>query len=105
MYSFKFNRSLFAITVVIIVFPLVGTVSFPVFASAQSNEAQKSNEIDYTGFHSNIEQIIGHIEKAHFNKVKDNETNTLCHTLHPIEEVLSLVTIPITTVDTILNKT
>jgi hypothetical protein len=104
-----FNISLFAIVVAIIALPLlvVGTVPLPTFVLAQSNNSnpQTSNEIDHTGFHSNIEQITGHIEKALFNKINNNETNTLGHALHPIEEVLSLVTIPLTNADANLNNT
>jgi hypothetical protein len=79
--------------------------SYPQMVMAQSNNTQVSDAIDYTGFHSNMEQIIGHIEKAIFNKINNNETNTLGHSLHPIEEVLTLVTIPIANVDSSLNKT
>lgn len=106
MYSFKFDIALFIITVIPLL-AVVGTASIPTFVLAQSNNTsqQSSEEIDYTGFHSNIEQIIGHIEKALFNKINNNETNTLGHTLHPIEEVLSLVTIPLTNTDANLNKT
>ncbi|HEU5120155.1 MAG TPA: hypothetical protein VFT71_04130 [Candidatus Nitrosocosmicus sp.] len=110
MYSITYNISLIAILVVaIIALPLlaIGTTSLPTFVLAQSNNSnpQSSDEIDYTGFHSNVEQILGHIEKALFNKINNNETNTLGHALHPIEEVLSLVTIPLTNADANLNKT
>jgi hypothetical protein len=87
---------------------VIGTTSSPTFALAQSSNnsnPQSSGEIDYTGFHSNVEQIIGHVEKALFNKMNDNQTNTLGHALHPIEEVLSLVTMPLTNADANLNKT
>jgi hypothetical protein len=109
VYSTKNNISLFAIVVAIIALPLlvIGTASLPTLALAQSNNSnpQSSDEIDYIGFNSNIEQITGHIEKALFNKINNNETNTLGHALHPIEEVLSLVTIPLTNADANLNKT
>ncbi|WP_145987983.1 hypothetical protein [Candidatus Nitrosocosmicus franklandus] len=78
---------------------------YPQTVMAQSNNTQEPNAMDYTGFHSNMEQIIGHIEKAIFNKINNNETNTLGHSLHPIEEILTLVTVPITNVDSSLNKT
>jgi hypothetical protein len=75
---------------------------------AQLNNSESQNEtsqIDYTAFHSNIEQIIGHIEKSVYNKINNNETLTLGHALHPIEEVLTLVTIPINNTDSQLNET
>ncbi len=109
MYSIKNNISLFGIVIAIIALPLlvIGTASLPTLVLAQPNNTnpQSSDEIDYTGFNSNIEQITGHIEKALFNKINNNETNTLGHALHPIEEVLSLVTIPLTSADANLNKT
>jgi len=67
----------------------------------QNNGTEQPNQTDYTGFHSNIEQIIGHIEKAEYNKFHNNSELTLAHTLHPIDEVLSLVTIPLSTADSI----
>ena len=72
---------------------------------AQNNGTIQQNQTDYTSFHSNIEQIIGHIEKAEFNKFHNDTELTLAHTLHPIEEVLSLVTIPLSTADRNLNDT
>jgi len=71
----------------------------------QNNGTEQQNQTDYTGFHSNIEQIIGHIEKAEYNKFHNNTELTLGHTLHPIDEVLSLVTIPLSTADSNLNDT
>ena len=100
-----------AIAATMMALPLLAigtTTSLPKFVLAQSSNSsspQSSDEVDYTDFHSNVEQIIGHIEKALFSKINNNETNTLGHTLHPIEEVLSLVTIPLTNADANLNKT
>jgi hypothetical protein len=107
VYSIKYNTSLLAIIVTIIALPILMIGTSPTFVLAQSNNSnlQSFDEIDYTGFHSNIEQITGHIEKALFNKINNNETNTLGHALHPIEEVLSLVTIPLSNADANLNKT
>jgi len=72
---------------------------------AQINGTEQQNQMDYTGFHSNIEQIIAHLEKAEYNKFFNNNTLTLGHALHPIEEVLTLVTIPLSTADSNLNDT
>lgn len=79
----------------------------PAFVHAQLNTQQgnTTSEIDYTKFHSNIEEIKGHIEKAEMNKNIGNDTLALEHTLHPIEEVLSLVTIPLSNTDSALNET
>lgn len=81
--------------------------SVSVFAQTPLNVTQGnvSGGIDYTKFHSNIEEIKGHIEKAEMNKNAGNDTLALGHTLHPIEEVISLVTIPLTDTDSKLNET
>ena len=71
----------------------------------QMNGTQQQNQTDFTGFHSNVEQIIGHIEKAGENKIFNNDTLTLGHALHPIEEVLTLITIPLSAADSNLNDT
>lgn len=74
-------------------------------AFAQNNDTEQQDTIDYTGFHSNIEQIKGHVEMAAFNKYFNDQAMTLGHTLHPIEEVLTLVTIPLASSDSDLNNT
>ena len=71
---------------------------------AQANNTQ-SNETDYVNFHSNIEQIIGHIEKAEENKNNNSDTLAFGHTSHPIAEVVSLITIPLHNTDPKLNDT
>lgn len=105
-YSMKINllMSVAGIGAILTLAAIIGA-PYPQTVMAQSNNTQESNTMDYTGFHSNMEQIIGHIEKAIFNKINNNETNTLGHSLHPIEEILTLVTVPITNVDSSLNKT
>ena len=75
------------------------------FAFAKNNGTEQQLITDFTGFHSNIEQIKGHIEMAAFNKFFNETNNTLGHTLHPIEEVLSLVTIPLASTAGELNGT
>lgn len=79
--------------------------SLPNQVMGQINGTQQQNQTDYTGFHSNVQQIIGHIENAGENKILNNDTSTLGHALHPIEEVLTLITIPLSTADTNLNDT
>ena len=87
--------------------------SYTSFAQTQTNNTQqqqqqlqsKNNDTNrnYEKFHANIEQIIGHIKMAEFNKNINNNTLAYNHTSHPIEEVLSLVTIPISNIDKKLN--
>jgi 3-dehydroquinate dehydratase/ribosomal protein L29 len=88
--------------------------SYTSFAQTQTNNTQQQQQLqsknndtnkNYEKFHANIEQIIGHIKMAEFNKNINNNTLAYNHTSHPIEEVLSLVTIPISNVDKKLNDT
>ncbi len=91
------------IFVVTAIFSIIYTTTLtPSFA--QVNNSQ-SNGTDYVKFHSNIEQIIGHIEKAEENKNNNNNTLAYSHTNHPIEEVVSLITIPLNSSDPKLNDT
>jgi hypothetical protein len=75
------------------------------FAQGQLNNTQISNNTDYNLFQSNIEQIIGHIKMAEFNNNVNNNTLAYNHTSHPIEEVLSIITIPLSNEDKKLNDT
>jgi 3-dehydroquinate dehydratase len=92
---------------------LLSQSSYTSFAQTQTNNTQqqqlqsKNNDTNrnYEKFHANIEQIIGHIKMAEFNKNINNNTLAYNHTSHPIEEVLSLVTIPISNIDKKLNDT
>jgi len=86
--------------------------SYTSFAQTQTNNTQQQQQLqsknndtnkNYEKFHANIEQIIGHIKMAEFNKNTNNNTLAYNHTSHPIEEVLSLVTIPISNIDKKLN--
>ncbi len=95
------NKVFLGIVVAAISLVIGNTISPSSFA--QINNTQ-SNGTDYTNFHSNIEQIIGHIEKAVYNKNIDNNTLAYSHTSHPIEEVLSLITIPLNNSDSKLNS-
>ena len=98
----KGNKAFIAIIVAAMSLVIGNTISPSSFA--QTNNTQ-SNETDYAKFHSNIEQIIGHIEKAVYNKNLNNNTLAHQHTSHPIEEVVSLITIPLNNTDPKLNGT
>ena len=91
---------------------LLSQSSYTSFAQTQTNNTQqqlqsKNNDTNtnYEKFQVDIEQIIGHIKMAEFNKNINNNTLAYNHTSHPIEEVLSLVTIPISNIDKKLNDT
>jgi hypothetical protein len=121
MFSNSFKKILFTVTMVAIASivyittttttnsPLLSQSSYYTsFAQIQPNNTQqsKNNETaNYEDFNANIEQIIGHIKMAEFNKNINNNTLAYNHTSHPIEEVLSLVTIPISNIDKKLNDT
>lgn len=85
---------------------LIGTLSFSIQSSfAQTNNTFLNEKTDNEKFHSNVEQIIGHIKMAEFNKNNNNQTLAFGHTIHPTEEVLSLITIPLANHDHNLNDT
>lgn len=104
MHYLRVSRMLVILLTSIVSFVLIGTNFFG-SVIGQPNDTALRNEADYTGFHSNIEQIKGHIEKAAYNKYFNHQKLTIGHTLHPIEEVLSLITIPLTQADSKLNQT
>jgi len=91
---------------------LLSQSSYTSFAQTQTYNTQqqqqsKNNDTntDNEKFQVDIEQIIGHIKMAEFNKNINNNTLAYNHTSHPIGEVLSLVTIPISNIDKKLNDT
>ena len=100
----KGNKAFIAIVVAAISLVIFNTISPSPSSFAQTNNTQ-GNGTEYVKFHSNIEQIIGHIEKAVYNKNIDNNTLAYSHTSHPIEEVLSLIAIPLNNTDSKLNGT
>jgi hypothetical protein len=104
VYLHKLNNLTLGLIAVVVTIVIFGS-ALPNQVMGQNNGTEQQNQTDYTSFHSNIEQIIGHIEKAEYNKFHNDSELTLAHTLHPIEEVLSLVTIPLATVDRNLNDT
>ena len=97
------NKAFIAIVVAAITLVICNTISPSQSSFAQANNTQ-GNGTEYVKFHSNIEQIIGHIEKAVYNKNIDNNTLAYSHTSHPIEEVLSLIAIPLNNTDSKLNE-
>jgi hypothetical protein len=100
----KGNKAFLAIVVAAISLVICNTISPSQSSFAQVNNTQ-GNGTEYVKFHSNIEQIIGHIEKAVYNKNIGNNTLAYSHTSHPIEEVLSLIAIPLNNTDSKLNGT
>src|SRR6476659_5425213 len=90
---------------------LLSQSSYTSFAQTQTYNTQqqqsKNNDTNTYNekFQVDIEQIIGHIKMAEFNKNINNNTLAYNHTSHPIGEVLSLVTIPISNIDKKLNDT
>ena len=97
------NKAFIAIVVAAISLVICNTISPSPSSFAQTNNTQ-GNGTEYVKFHSNIEQIIGHIEKAVYNKNIDNNTLAYSHTSHPIEEVLSLIAIPLNNTDSKLSE-
>ena len=104
MHTYKRNNFAIGLITAVVTIAIFG-FALPNQVMGQNNDTKQQNQTDYTSFHSNIEQIIGHIEKAEYNKFHNDSELTLSHTLHPIEEVLSLVTIPLSTADRNLNDT
>jgi hypothetical protein len=100
------NNAVIAVVIVAAISLVIGnTISPSSFAQINQTNTTQSNGTDYVKFHSNIEQIIGHIEKAVYNKNINNNTLAYLHTSHPIEEVVSLITIPLNNADPKLNGT
>ena len=104
MHSYKYNKLALGLVTAVVTIAIFG-FALPNQVMGQNNGIEQQNQTDYTSFHSNVEQIIGHIEKAGYNKFHNNTELTLAHALHPIEEVLTLVTIPLSTADKSLNDT
>jgi hypothetical protein len=100
------NKAVIAVVIVAAISLVIGnTISPSSFAQINQTNTTQSNGTDYVKFHSNIEQIIGHIEKAVYNKNINNNTLAYLHTSHPIKEVVSLITIPLNNADPKLNGT
>jgi hypothetical protein len=104
MLNIQQGNKAFIVIVVAAIYLLIGNTISPSPSSFAQTNTTQGNGTEHAKFHSNIEQIIGHIEKAVYNK---NINNTLAyeHTSHPIEEVVSLITIPLNNTDPNLNGT
>jgi hypothetical protein len=77
----------------------------PLLPSFAQDNGTQANETNYADFHSNIEQIKGHIEQAEENRNNNNNSLAYVHTTHPIEEVVGLITIPLNNTEPKLNDT
>ena len=86
MHTHKYNKLALGLVTAVVTIAIFG-FALPNQVMGQNNGTEQQNQTDYTSFHSNIEQIIGHIEKAGYNKFHNNTELTLAHALHPIEEV------------------
>lgn len=98
MFTSTQRRVILAIAVAVITSVTYSTIT-PSFAQDNSTQA---NETNYVNFHSNIEQIKGHIEQAEENR-NNNNSLAYAHTTHPIEEVVGLITLPLNNTDPRLN--
>ncbi len=105
MFTNTQRKVILAIAVAVISSVTYNTITPPPPSSsfAQDNSTQ-ANETNYVNFHSNIEQIKGHIEQAEENR-NNNNTLAYVHTTHPIEEVVGLITIPLNNTEPRLNDT
>ncbi|MBA3285307.1 MAG: hypothetical protein H0U27_09670 [Nitrosopumilus sp.] len=96
------QRKVILTLVVAVISSVTYNTNLPIFAQENSTQTNGTNHVN---FHSNIEQIKGHIEKAEENKNNNNNTLAYTHTTHPIEEVVGLITIPLNNTDSKLNDT
>ncbi|HYO06049.1 MAG TPA: hypothetical protein VER14_03605 [Phototrophicaceae bacterium] len=96
------QRKVILTIVVAVVSSVIYNTNLPSFAQDNGTQA---NETNYVNFHSNIEQIKGHIEQAEENRNNNNKSLAYVHTTHPIEEVVGLITIPLNNTEPKLNDT
>ena len=91
-----------------IVVAVISSVTYntnPLLSSFAQDNGTQDNKTNYVNFHSNIEQIKGHIEQAEENRNNNNNSLAYVHTTHPIEEVVGLITIPLNNTEPKLNDT
>ena len=69
------------------------------------NIASSQSDDKAVEFVANIEQMKGHLEQAVANKENGNDTLTLAHILHPIEELYDLIEVDLASADGNLNAT
>jgi hypothetical protein len=96
------QRKVILTIVIAVVSSVIYNTNLPSFAQDNGTQA---NETNYVNFHSNIEQIKGHIEQAEENRNNNNNSLAYVHTTHPIEEVVGLITIPLNNTEPKLNDT
>ncbi len=104
MFTNTQRKVILAIVVAVISSVTYNTITPSSSSFAQDNSTQ-ANETNYVDFHSNIEQIKGHIEQAEENRNNNNNTLAYVHTTHPIDEVVGLITIPLNNTEPKLNDT
>jgi hypothetical protein len=102
MFTTNTQRKIILTIVVAVIYSVTYNTNLPSFAQDNGTQA---NETNYVNFHSNIEQIKGHIEQAEENRNNNNNSLAYVHTTHPIEEVVGLITIPLNNTEPKLNDT
>jgi plastocyanin len=83
----------------------MGNVTADTIKKTSSSTSKSSFESKLVTFASNIEKIKGHIEQAILNKKIGNDSLAEAHTLHPIAEIFSDITIQLADTNSDLNQT
>lgn len=102
----------FLMTTISIIYTTTSGVTFAqtnntsIINKEELKEQKNNNTVEYyVKFHTNMQEIISHIEKAEYDKNNNNDTLAFAHTRHPLDEVLPLITIPLNKIDSKLNTT
>ncbi len=82
----------------------MGNVTADTIKKTSSSTSKSSFDSKLVTFASNIEKIKGHIEQAILNKI-GNDSLAEAHTLHPIAEIFSDITIQLADTNSDLNQT
>ena len=83
----------------------IGNVTADTIKKTPSSTINASLDSKLVPFVSNIEKIKGHIEQAILNKKTGNESLAEVHTLHPIAEIFTDITIQLANTNSSLNQT
>ena len=83
----------------------MGNVTADTIKKTFSSTSKSSFDSKLVTFASNIEKIKGHIEQAILNKKIGNDSLAEAHTLHPIAEIFSDITIQLADTNSDLNQT
>jgi plastocyanin len=83
----------------------MGNVTADTIKKTSSSTSNSSFDSKLVTFASNIEKIKGHIEQAILNKKIGNDSLAEAHTLHPIAEIFSDITIQLADTNSDLNQT